>query len=100
VALLVSCCLLALVLVPLNYRPWRQRFFSSPLLEQYRRMIPAMSETENTALAAGTVGWEGELFAGKPDWKKLHAIPFLELSVEEQAFLDGPVEELCDMLNQ
>jgi len=99
-ALLVTCCLLALVLVPLNYRPWRQRFFSTPLLEQYRRMIPPMSETENTALAAGTVGWEGELFAGKPDWKKLHDIPFLELSVEEQAFLDGPVEELCDMLNQ
>ena len=98
--LLVSLCLLALVAVPLNYRPWRSRYLSVPLLRQYQSMIPTMSETEHTALAAGTVGWEGELFAGKPDWKKLLDIPFLELSVEEQAFLDGPVEELCDMLNQ
>ncbi len=95
-----SLGLLALIAVPLNYRPWRVRFISAPVFEQYRRMIPAMSETEQTALAAGTVGWEGELFAGKPDWKKLQDLPFLELSVEEQAFLDGPVEELCDMLNQ
>jgi acyl-CoA dehydrogenase len=95
-----SLFLLAAIAGPLNYRPWRLRFFSIPFLQAYQRMIPAMSETEQTALAAGTVGWEGELFAGKPDWKKLQDIPFLELSVEEQAFLDGPVEELCDMLNQ
>ena len=90
----------ALVAVPLNYRPWRQQFFSAPFLKQYLRMIPNLSETEQVALDAGTVGWEGELFAGKPDWKKLQKMPYLELTVEEQAFLDGPVEELCDSLNE
>jgi len=52
------------------------------------------------ALEAGTVGWEGELFAGKPNWQILKKQPFLELTVEEKAFVDGPVEELCGMLNQ
>ena len=97
----VACAtLFAAIAVPLNYRPWRQRYLSAPFLQQYVRMIPSMSETEQAALEAGTVGWEGELFAGKPDWAKLQAIPFLELSVEEQAFIDGPVEQLCDMLNE
>ncbi len=59
-----------------------------------------MSETEQVALQAGTVGWEGELFAGKPDWQILKNQPYLELTVEEKAFIDGPVEELCGMLNQ
>jgi acyl-CoA dehydrogenase len=89
-----------LVALPFNYRPWRKQFFSAPFLQQYLRMLPTLSATEEVALQAGTVGWEGELFAGNPDWKKLQDMPFLELSVEEQAFVDGPVEELCDMLNQ
>jgi len=92
--------LFAGVAFPLNYRPWRQKLFSIPFLKQYQRMVPELSDTERVALEAGTVGWEGELFAGKPDWKKLQQMPYLELSLEEQAFIDGPVEELCDMLNQ
>ncbi len=98
--LVVTSLLFIAAAVPLNYRPWRQKFFSAPFLQQYLRMVPTLSETERVALEAGTVGWEGELFAGKPDWKKLLDMPFLELSVEEQAFVEGPVEELCDMLNQ
>src|SRR5690606_27936545 len=85
---------------PLNYKPLRQQLISAPFLKQYLRMTPALSETEQVALEAGTVGWEGELFAGKPDWKKLQSQPFLQLTVEEQAYLDGPVEQLCDTLNQ
>src|SRR5690606_35244161 len=88
--LLLTALLLAAVLVPLNYRPLRQQFISAPFLKQYLRMTPALSETEQVALEAGTVGWEGELFAGNPDWKKLQAKPFLQLTLEEQAFLDGP----------
>jgi len=98
-SLLVTAVLAALVMAPLNYKPWRRQFFSTPFLKQYRKMIPTLSDTEQVALDAGTVGWEGELFAGKPDWKKLQKIPHFELSVEEQAFVDGPVEELCDSLN-
>ncbi|RPH99611.1 MAG: acyl-CoA dehydrogenase [Lysobacterales bacterium] len=89
----------AAIAVPLNYKPWRQQFISAPFLGQFRRMLPDISETEQIALDAGTVGWEGELFAGRPDWNILKEQPYLELTVEEQAFLDGPVEELCGMLN-
>jgi acyl-CoA dehydrogenase len=89
----------AAIAVPLNYKPWRQQFISAPFLGQFRRMLPDISETEQIALDAGTVGWEGELFAGRPDWNILKEQPYLELTVEEQTFLDGPVEELCGMLN-
>jgi len=99
-ALILTIVVFAAVAAPLNHRPWRQRFLSAPFLQHYLHMVPTLSETERVALEAGTVGWEGELFAGKPDWSKLQNMPFLELSVEEQAFIDGPVEELCDMLNQ
>lgn len=100
IALSIVTLVFAAIAVPLNYLPWRRQFVSAPFLEHYRRMIPALSETERVALEAGTVGWEGELFAGKPNWKKLQDMPFLELTVEEQAFLDGPVQELCDRLDE
>src|SRR5690606_6869187 len=53
------------------------------------------TETERTALESGTVGFEGELFSGMPDWDVLLSQPKPELTAEEQAYLDGPVEELC-----
>jgi acyl-CoA dehydrogenase len=98
--LVLVAAVFAVIAVPLNFRPWRQQLISAPFLKQFRRMLPSMSETEQVALDAGTVGWEGELFAGKPDWQLLKKQPYLELTVEEKAFVDGPVEELCDMLNQ
>lgn len=61
--------------------------------------MPPLSETEQQALHAGTVGWEAELFSGKPNWKFLRNLPKPHLTGEEQAFIDGPVEELCRMLN-
>jgi len=57
------------------------------------------SDTERAALEAGTVWWEAELFTGKPDWHRMLGFPAPELSVEEQAFLDGPTTELCNMIN-
>jgi acyl-CoA dehydrogenase len=89
----------AAIVVPLNVTPWRQLLISGPFLKQFRRMLPEISETEQVALDAGTVGWEGELFAGRPDWKLLKKQPYLSLTVEEQAFLDGPVDEICHKLN-
>ena len=58
-----------------------------------------MSNTEQDALEAGGVWWDGELFSGMPDWRKLKRLPPPQLTPEEQAFLDGPVEELCRMLD-
>jgi len=59
-----------------------------------------MSDTEREALESGTTWWDAELFSGRPKWRKLLAHPKPSLSAEEQAFLDGPVEELCQMLDQ
>jgi acyl-CoA dehydrogenase len=77
----------------------RARFVTKPILSWYRTVLPAISPTERDAIAAGTVWWDGELFSGKPDWSKLRSFPAPQLSVEEQMFLDGPVEKLCAMLN-
>ncbi|WP_404399533.1 acyl-CoA dehydrogenase FadE [Idiomarina seosinensis] len=91
--------LLAIVLVPVNVTSLRENFLTKPILTAYRKVMPEMSDTERDALEAGTVWWEGELFAGDPDWKKLLDVPKSELSAEEQAFLDGPCEEVCKMLD-
>jgi acyl-CoA dehydrogenase len=91
--------LLLALLWLLNLRPLRKVLVSRPFLKTYMRMLPAMSDTERDALEAGTVWWDGELFSGNPDWSKLLSAPPAKLSAEEQAFLDGPCEELCRMLD-
>ena len=95
----VLAALSALVAVPMLVSPLRKALITSPLLTFYTRILPPLSDTERTALESGTVGFEGELFSGKPDWDKLLSLPKPELTAEEQAFLDGPVEELCRMTN-
>ncbi len=82
-----------------NVRPLRKALISRPFLKAYIKLLPAMSDTEREALEAGTVWWDGELFSGNPDWSKLRANPPAKLSSEEQAFLDGPCETLCQMLD-
>jgi len=77
----------------------RQSMISKKALAVFKKVLPAMSQTEKEALDAGTVWWEAELFKGKPDWNKLHQIKDPQLSAEEQAFLDGPVNEVCAMVN-
>jgi acyl-CoA dehydrogenase len=81
-----------------NIRPLRRALISRPFLKTYLRMLPTMSATERDALEAGTVWWDGELFTGKPDWSRLLDTRPAQLSAEEQAFLDGPCEQLCAMV--
>src|SRR6266571_3826805 len=81
----------------LNFPILRRKIITARVLAIYRRILPDMSQTEKEAIDAGTVWWDGDLFSGKPDWDKLLATPAPRLSAEEQAFLDGPVEELCAM---
>ena len=90
---------LPLILLPFNLPSLRQRLFSKPALQGFRKVMPPMSRTEQEAIDAGTTWWEGDLFQGKPDWQKLHNYPRPQLTAEEQAFLDGPVEEACRMAN-
>ncbi len=80
-------------------QPWRMRWISDPMLKLFRRVTPKMSQTEREALDAGSVWWDGELFSGRPNWKKLHQLPEPHLSEEEQAYLNGPVETLCQMID-
>ena len=87
------------LLLLLNVRPLRVRAVTRPFLRSYRRLLPPMSATEREALDAGTVWWDGELFTGGPDWHKLMSAKVPTLTAEEQAFLDGPCEELCAMLD-
>ncbi len=87
------------VILPLMLAPLRRALISAPLLRLFRRIMPAMSDTEREALEAGTVWWEAELFGGDPNWEELFGLPLPALSTEEQAFLDGPVEKLCAMLD-
>ena len=75
----------------------RRRLLTDHVLAIFRRILPDMSQTEKEAIDAGTVWWDADLFSGKPDWNKLLAIPQPKLSAEEQAFLDGPCEEVCAM---
>ncbi|MGB9152939.1 MAG: acyl-CoA dehydrogenase [Alphaproteobacteria bacterium] len=73
---------------------------SKSILSFPRQMLPPLSQTEKEALESGSVGWDGELLSGHPDWSKLFELKKPQLTEEELAFLDGPVEELCKMLNK
>ncbi len=72
---------------------------SGPLFAWFQKVLPPMSDTEREAIEAGTVWWDGELFSGRPDWQKLLDYPKAQLTEEEQAFVDGPTEELCAMVS-
>ncbi len=90
---------LAIILLPFNLLPLRRAMFSKSMLRTFQKVMPPMSRTEKEAIEAGTTWWEGDLFRGTPDWQKLHNYPQPRLSEEEQAFLEGPVEEACRMAN-
>jgi acyl-CoA dehydrogenase len=89
----------AAIAAVLNLPMLRRRLVSDPVLAIYRRILPDMSQTEREAIDAGTVWWDADLFSGRPNWERLLATPKPRLSAEEQAFVDGPVEEACAMAN-
>lgn len=78
---------------------FRRTYLIAPLLKKLQTNLPKISATESEALEAGTVWWDGELFSGNPNWKKLLTTPLPSLSADEQAFIAGPVEQLCQMID-
>lgn len=100
-SLIVGCLFFVLAALGgvLSVVPLRQSLMSKPAFGVFKKVLPSMSTTEKEALEAGTTWWEGELFSGKPDWNTLANYPEPKLSEREQAFIDGPVEELCGMLD-
>src|ERR1700743_2451715 len=78
---------------------FRRDFITKPIFSWARGVLPSMSDTEREALEAGDVWWDADLFTGNPDWSKLLAFAPAKLTDEERAFLNGPVDELCAMLD-
>ncbi len=92
---IVYVLVMAVFLIP----PVRRTLISGVLMKIMAPMMPQISETEQSVLDSGTVWAEGDLFSGKPDFKKLMDEPYPQLTKEEQDFLNGPVERLCAILD-
>ncbi|MBW4551628.1 MAG: acyl-CoA dehydrogenase [Aphanocapsa sp. GSE-SYN-MK-11-07L] len=94
-----SWIFLGTVAVVLNIPLLRQVIFTLPIMRGMTalKLLPTISETEQAAIAAGTVWVEQEFFAGKPNFQRLISEPYPEVTPELQAFLDGPVEQVCSM---
>ena len=95
----VAWIMFGILAVVLNVYPVRRMLITDHLLGWFRKVLPPISETERIAIDAGNTWWDADLFTGRPDWNKLLAVPAANLSDEEQAFLDGPVEEFCKSLD-
>ena len=87
------------ILALLTFRPLRSALLSRPAMGAFRQIMPRMSATEQAAVEAGNVWWDAELFAGRPDWRRLLSTPSPSLTAEEQRFLDVETERLCDLAN-
>ncbi len=98
-SILIFWAIYLAVIIPLNMPHIRHKYLAEPLLKFMQQAMPSISQTEQEALDAGSVWWEADLFSGQPDFDKIRELPAPKLSTEEQAFMDGPVEELCTMLD-
>ena len=89
----------SLVALILNIPWFRQNLVTRWIfnLIQALHLLPSISDTERAAIEAGNVWIEGEFFTGKPNLKRVLEEPYPQVSPELQAFLDGPVEKVCQM---
>lgn len=87
------------VLLFFNIKPLRRHLLSAPIFAIFKKLMPPISETERQAIDAGDTWWEREIMSGKPNFAHLFDLPKPSLSEEEQAFLEGPVNELCSMID-
>lgn len=98
---LVLIAVVAAVLLIFNLKPLRASLVSGFLMKLLKKLdfIPKISPTERTALEAGVVWVEGDLFSGKPDFAKIMQEPYPQLTEEEKKYVNGPVERLCEALH-
>ena len=96
---IIAAAVIAVVAIVFGLPIIRRNLISGSVMRLIGRILPTMGDTERMALEAGTVWWDGDLFSGNPDWKKLIDFQLQPLSAQEQAFLDGPVEEFCRRLD-
>ncbi len=90
-----------IVLSLLTIQPLRQVIVTGGIVKilEAMKFLPTISETERTAIEAGNTWIDGELFSGKPNFKRILNESYPDLTAEEKAFMDGPVEELCRITN-
>ena len=88
------------VVAALTQTDLRANLVTRPIFALYKKLLPEMSETEKTALEAGTVWWEGEIFSGKPSWPTLLNHPNPQFTQEEQSFLDNQTQTLTSMVDE
>ena len=89
----------AVVLGVLSVTLIRRVAVAGPAYALVKSILPRVSRTEQEALDAGTVGWDAELFSGQPEWSKLLDIRPVTLTADEQAFMDGPANKVCAMID-
>jgi acyl-CoA dehydrogenase len=89
----------AILLGAISWRPIRREVVTRPAFGLVKRILPPVSKTEQEAIDAGTLGFDAELFSGRPDWSKLRAVDPVILTEAEQHFLDNETEQLCQMLD-
>jgi len=83
----------------INVPNLRRTWLTKKVYKIFQKVLPSMSETERDALEAGNVWWDAQLFSGRPHWQMLFDTPAATLSEEEQNFIQGPVRELCAMID-
>ena len=99
-AALLLTLIFVLMAIPGNVPTLRRKLMSDAVLGLFRKVLPPMSQTERDAIEAGTVWWDGDLFSGRPNWRRLLDTPYPALTPDEQRFLDNDVEELCSMVTE
>lgn len=84
-----------------NVKPVRTFLVSAPVMKLISSLgiMPAISDTERIALQAGNVWLENEFFSGKPDFRRIRKEQYPGLRDDEKAFLNGPVDEVCAMVD-
>ncbi len=98
--MIVVLAVLAVLIVVFAVPPIRRILVTSWVMPIVGGALPRMGDTERIALEAGSVWWDAELFSGRPAWKKLLGFHAKPLTEAERAFLAGPVETLCGMVDE
>ncbi|PPK50716.1 acyl-CoA dehydrogenase [Marinobacter persicus] len=93
--LFIGAALTAVAGLPQFRRSW----LTPKVFATFKKVAPKVSDTEKVALEAGTVGWDGELFTGRPDWHNLLINRHNGLSDEERAFVDNQCTQAISMCN-
>ncbi|MGM0571237.1 acyl-CoA dehydrogenase [Marinobacter sp.] len=78
---------------------FRRSWLTPRAFAMFKKVAPRVSDTEQVALDAGTVGWDGEIFTGRPDWHNLLINRNTGLTEEEQAFVDNQCVKAVSMCN-